>query len=248
MADNPSLSPEVLAQYESMFTGVFHDRYIRGLWVRAEGLVYRTFADTPERYTIDDADAYLRATGQTVGTVMIGVDFGGTKSATTFKCVLITRGAREVIVAHERHITREIDPQQLCREYADFVREVTGRWKGERAAQTRADSAEQILIRGLYATAIKEQLRTEVKNALKRPILDRIRMTNLLFAQDRIKVCKHCRHMIEAFRDAVYDDKHEDERLDDGTSDIDSLDAFEYAIEPHFTALEAAGIRKERNA
>lgn len=40
MTDNPSLSEATLARYESMYSGVFYDRYIRGLWVVAEGLVY----------------------------------------------------------------------------------------------------------------------------------------------------------------------------------------------------------------
>lgn len=243
LEDNPSLSEQIVNRYKSMYTGVFYDRYIAGKWAAAEGLVYRTFADDPGRYLIDDAGEYLKAGGETVGAVMVGVDFGGTKSATTMKAVLITRNAGEVIVAHEKHITKEIDPLQLSEEYAAFVREVSSRWG---VSQTRADSAEQILIRGLKGTALKEKLRTEIKNAMKRPILDRIRLTNLLFAQDRIRICRSCTHMIEAFSDAVYDEKHEDERLDNGTSDIDSLDAFEYCIEPHMAALEAAGFRKGR--
>ena len=43
MKDNPSLSEEKLKQYESRFSGIFYDRYIRGLWVVAEGLVYPMF-------------------------------------------------------------------------------------------------------------------------------------------------------------------------------------------------------------
>lgn len=45
MRDNPSLSEKTLAQYESRYTGVFYDRYIRGLWVLAEGLVYDFFGE-----------------------------------------------------------------------------------------------------------------------------------------------------------------------------------------------------------
>ena len=40
MRDNPGLTEKVIEQYESMFSGVFYDRFIRGLWVVAEGLVY----------------------------------------------------------------------------------------------------------------------------------------------------------------------------------------------------------------
>lgn len=42
MNDNYSLSDDVKQRYERMYTGVFYDRYIKGLWVLAEGLVYGT--------------------------------------------------------------------------------------------------------------------------------------------------------------------------------------------------------------
>jgi len=43
MKDNPSMSEKKRKQYEAMFVGVFYRRYILGLWVRAEGLVYPMF-------------------------------------------------------------------------------------------------------------------------------------------------------------------------------------------------------------
>ena len=43
MRDNLSLSPKVIERYENLFSGVFYDRYIRGLWVVAEGLIYTMF-------------------------------------------------------------------------------------------------------------------------------------------------------------------------------------------------------------
>ena len=50
MTDNPGLSEKMLERYQNMFTGVFYDRYIRGLWVLAEGLVY----DFGEENIVDD--------------------------------------------------------------------------------------------------------------------------------------------------------------------------------------------------
>lgn len=44
MEDNPVMTPEKIARTESVFRGVFYDRYIRGLWVVAEGLVYPMFS------------------------------------------------------------------------------------------------------------------------------------------------------------------------------------------------------------
>ena len=54
-----------------------------------------------------------------------------------------------------------------------------------------------------------------------------------LIAQERWKVMKHCTHIIEAFEQAVYDDKkpHQDIRLDDGLMNVDSLDSTEYSTE-----------------
>ena len=40
MHDNPILTPEAIAKAESRYSGVFYDRFIKGMWVMAEGLVY----------------------------------------------------------------------------------------------------------------------------------------------------------------------------------------------------------------
>ena len=53
MADNPALSPNIRRRYESMYGGVFYDRYIRGLWVTAEGLIYDMFL--PDVHVYKDA-------------------------------------------------------------------------------------------------------------------------------------------------------------------------------------------------
>lgn len=46
MQDNPSLSEKTMALYESMYPpGVFYDRYVLGLWVMAEGLIYPMYQD-----------------------------------------------------------------------------------------------------------------------------------------------------------------------------------------------------------
>lgn len=43
MQDNPILSPEQIADAERLYTGVFYNRYIKGLWCVAEGLIYPMF-------------------------------------------------------------------------------------------------------------------------------------------------------------------------------------------------------------
>ncbi|MDO5558118.1 MAG: PBSX family phage terminase large subunit [Oscillospiraceae bacterium] len=50
MDDNLSLDSETKEMYERSFSGVFYDRYIKGLWVLADGLVYPMWSDN---YVID---------------------------------------------------------------------------------------------------------------------------------------------------------------------------------------------------
>lgn len=239
MTDNPGLSKRTLERYENMYAGIFYDRYVRGLWVAAEGIVYKDFANDTEKYLIGDPLEWAKQNGTSFSIVSIGVDFGGTKSATKFQATGITKDFRVVALEEEYIKNEEIDPDALNRRFATFCQLITSKYG---YSQTRADSAETVLIRGLDHTAQKLRLGTQVKNALKMQITDRIRLVVLLMKQGRFKVSRSCPHLIDALQSAIYDpDKFEDERLDDGTSDIDSLDAFEYSIEPYYKDLERAG-------
>ena len=40
MEDNPIMSKEAIKRAEGLYHGVFYDRYIKGMWVQAEGLIY----------------------------------------------------------------------------------------------------------------------------------------------------------------------------------------------------------------
>ena len=239
MTDNPGLSKRTLERYENMYAGIFYDRYVRGLWVAAEGIVYKDFANDTEKYLIGDPLEWAKQNGTSFSIISIGVDFGGTKSATKFQATGITKDFRVVALEEEYIKNEEIDPNALNRRFATFCQLITSKYG---YSQTRADSAETVLIRGLDHTAQKMHLGTQVKNAMKLQIIDRIRLVVLLMKQGRFKVSRNCPHLIDAMQTAIYDpDKFEDERLDDGTSDIDSLDAFEYSIEPYYKDLERAG-------
>lgn len=241
--DNTTLPKDYVDSIKREYVGVYYERFILGRWVIAEGLIYRDFADNTSKYLITDAEKWLREHNTHFQYISFGVDFGGTGSATKFQCTGIT--AQYTVIALEEeyidHKKESVDPDDLNKRYAAFIGRCTAKWG---SGVTRADSAEQILIRGLFNTAKAKGLRTQVKNALKMPINDRIKLTLLLMTQGRLFVTKNCPHLIDAFCSAVYDDtKAVDTRLDDGTSDIDSLDAFEYSIEPYYKMLEAAGHR-----
>ena len=230
LADNYSITEqrrkEIEAQYDP--NSVWYRRDILGQRCVAEGLVYLQYADDPDAY-----DARGEEDGVFVAN--IGVDFGGTGSATTFVCTGFTKAFKYIIPLYSERLDEELNPEELNDRFADFVTLCYN--KLGRPMNVYADSAEQILIRGLKRVALQKGLPVQVHNARKLPINDRIRMVNKLVAQDRWRVCKGAQTVKAAMCEALWHPKKDDERLDDGTTDIDTLDAMEYSIEPYFNEL-----------
>lgn len=228
MKDNLSLSPSVIRRYERAWPhgSVFYKRFILGLWVAADGLIYQEFADHVKDYLI--TEKWLK--DNQIIYAVIGVDFGGTKSAHSFTLTGFTRGYKQVIVLDEYYKKDRINPQQLQEAFVDFVRRAQLKYK---VYEAYCDSAEQTLISGLEMACMQAHVSIDIRNAIKGPINDRIAFYNSLIAQHRWKIMRHCTHIIEAFEQAVYDEKKKnmDVRLDDGLMNVDSLDSTEYSTE-----------------
>lgn len=238
MSDNLTLSPQKCAFYERMFTGVFYRRFILGEWALTDGLVYPQFADDPGRYTVDAPPPIQYA--------VIGVDFGGTGSAHAFTLTGFTPGMQTVVILDEYYHNNKQDgilsPAELDAAFVDFVRRAKKRY---RVYSAYCDSAEQTLIQGLRIAAARSGLGIDVRNAIKGPINDRIMFYNSLIAQDRFLICAGCTATIRAMCQAVYDSKDptKDTRLDDGSTNIDSLDSMEYSTEAVQSDILYLGLR-----
>lgn len=236
MDDNLSISLKRKAEYKAAWPhgSVFYKRFILGKWVAAEGLIYQQFADHVEDYLVSpswlqEKDKAGRLTHE-IAYAVIGVDFGGTKSAHSFTLTGFTKGFKQVVVLDEYYCKKRLTPKQLQDDFVDFVRRAQSRFK---VYEAYCDSAEQTLIAGLETAALAARLAIDIRNAIKGPINNRIAFYNSLIAQGRWKVMKHCVHIIGAFEQAVYDDKKKnmDVRLDDGLMNVDSLDSTEYSTE-----------------
>lgn len=236
--DNTTLPPDYVESIKKEYVGVYYDRFISGLWVTASGAIYRIFIDNTSDFLIDNPLKWCRENNQRITRLMIGVDFGGTKSATTFVAVGITNKLTVLALDQDWMDSNDLDPDKLNRRFVEFVRRVLEVYGAYGEIQTRADNEESVLIRGIRNAVQRENLRCSVHNARKMEINDRIKLTLLLMAQKRFYVARKCEHLIDAFQTAVYDPKkYDDTRLDDGTSDIDSLDALEYTLEPWYQQL-----------
>lgn len=230
LKDNTFLPNTYIENITKEYSGVYYNRYILGEWVRSEGLIYTTFANNSEQFLLPIDFDY-----STITRINIGVDFGGSKSATSFVCTGFARGLKNVIILESERHPEELTPDKLNEIYVSFVEKCYEKYK--KPFDVYADSAEQVLIRGLKTESAKKRLLVTVHNARKRAIIDRILMVNKLINTGRFWLSRHCTAAVKALQDAVWDSKKNNERLDDFSSDIDTLDAMEYSIEPFFNEL-----------
>lgn len=239
--DNPFLAEDVVRNMENEYRGsVDFDRLILGRWVAAEGIIYRRFSDD-----MSSEKRMLISAKPELSRLFIGVDFGGSGSAHTFVCTGSDRGynnlygllSERITCKNEKGQQIEIDPEKLGALFCDFVRRVIMMFGTPDVVY--CDSAEQTLILGLKSSARKNGLGwLRIENALKTSINDRIRCAQRLMAQGRFYMLDTgCESLKDALCTAVWNPKEttSDVRLDDGTSDIDTLDAFEYTFERDIT-------------
>ena len=184
LADNYSISAERRREIEAQYdpNSVWYRRDILGQRCVAEGLVYSQYANTPDEYDISAVNA------ADIMAINIGVDFGGTGSAHAFVATGFLRRFEKVIPLQSVRITEAIDPEQLNQRFADFTKIVYNQYR--KPMNVYADSAEQVLIRGLRKVGVTERLPIVIHNARKLPINDRIRLVNKLIAQNRFGVCR----------------------------------------------------------
>ncbi|MBQ5316247.1 MAG: terminase family protein [Oscillospiraceae bacterium] len=216
--DNTALSRDFVDALKNEYRGtVYYDRFILGLWKCAEGSIYPMIASAPDKFITDDTEGIVCAD--------MGVDFGGSGSATAFALTGYTAGAKRIITLDEYYTKKPLTPAALEREFVNFVRRALTKY---RLRDVYCDSAEQVLIRGLKNAALRERLPVEIHNARKGSINERIRFYTAIAGSGRYFIARGCRHTLEAFCTAVWDN---DRRLDDGSTNIDSLDAQEYSTE-----------------
>lgn len=253
--DNPFLPVEFVEQLCKEYEGtIYYDRLILGLWKRAEGAIYKRFADNPEKFRCEvveelaDDSERKQFRKNDIVSIEIGLDFGGNQSGHAFVARGYTDDFRDVIGIMSKRVMakdadEDIDSNMLDQLFCDFVQEVIDRYG---VIVKHGDYVEYCNIESVYYDNAESVLGNSIRNAVekrfpwivvrqakKATILDRIRCTVRLMGAGRFWITEDCKSLQIAFSDAVWnkDVKDKDERLDDGSTDIDSLDAFEYTIE-----------------
>lgn len=231
--DNTTLPPEYVENLKKEYTGAFYKRFILGEWANAEGLIYPLFAESPKDFEISK-NSISTITNPKANTIIIkyiniGVDFGGNKSAHSIVATGIDADFHNVIALKSIRIpAKGITVETLTNHFVKFAEGINAQYGF--IDEVFPDCAEQTII-----NTFKTKTNYRIRNSIKNPIVDRIRCTDLLISQGRLRILENENQCLtEALSDALWNDKSlEDERLDDGTTDIDTLDAFEYSWEKY---------------
>lgn len=229
--DNPFLDKEVLKNLETEYRGtVFFDRYILGDWKAAEGTIYMLFADETEKFLVDKVN-------EQVAIVTIGVDYGAGKSKIKFIASGITYNFRNVYILDEMDLSGVYDPEQIYEKFIEFYKRVYDKYDKCQYVFCDYGALGNVITLGLIRRCQKERLPVKIVDCSKGLINDRIFLSSTLMAQKRFFILRKNTIITKAFQDALWNTKKPDERLDDGTTDIDSLDAFEYSINSFYENL-----------
>ena len=184
MTDNPGLSQKTLERYQTMFSGVFYDRYVRGKWCVAEGLVY----DFGEEQITDDIPQG--------GEYYISVDYG---TLNPFSAGLwCIDGGKAVRIAEYYYSGRDSKVQKTDEDYCDAIIELAGN-KPVRHVIVDPSAAS-------FITALRRRGNFSVREA-KNDVLDGIRLTYRMLKNGQIKIHKNCKDAIREFGLYRWDDK-----------------------------------------
>lgn len=190
--DNPSLSEEKKKEYYSNYTGVFFDRYIRGLWVVAEGLIYPDVANGKGIVEPENRQYVKR---------YISIDYG---TLNPFSAGLygLSKG---VWYRYDEyyHSGRETNRQLTDSEYYAELEKLAGK-----------SCVEAVVIDPSAASMIAEIKKHGRFRVIKanNDVVDGIRETAKAFSNGQLKVTKNCSGAITEFSAYRWDDKKQEDK------------------------------------
>lgn len=188
MTDNPSLSQKTLERYQTMFSGVFYDRYVRGLWVVAEGLVYPMFdrvSNVVSGYTPNSGARYY-----------VAVDYG-TLNPTAMGLWCVEQGTA-VMLKEYYYNGRAEKRQKTDEEYYTDLEEFAAGHKIERVIVDPSAAS--------FKETIRRHGRFNVLDA-DNSVLDGIRLTATMLKTGRLLFDESCKNTFIEFGNYMWDNK-----------------------------------------
>lgn len=224
--DNPSLTEATKEKYRRMFVGIFYQRFILGLWVLAEGIIYSMFR---QDMVINKVPANVKITRR-----WIGIDYGQS-NATVY--ILAGMGTDNKLYILDEYYHEGKDNQQqkspvgYSRDYFKWlldngVKEViNGKIKKFPVKKDRVfidPSAKGFILQ------LDEDGEKDISKA-DNSVLDGISLISSIIESDMFRVLKHCKNTIKELSSYSWDPKAQERGEDRPLKQHDHcLDAIRY--------------------
>lgn len=183
LEDNPSLSEDTIRKYKSRYDGVFYQRYILGLWVLAEGLVY----DFVEEYITDKQPPGAE--------YFISIDYG---TLNPFSAGLWSVTGNKAVRIQEYYYDGRNKKQQLTDE--EYCKEIEELAKDKMITKVIVDPSAASFITALKRHGFRVQ---QADNS----VLDGVRRTSVYLKNGNIKIHRSCVDAIREFGLYRWDEK-----------------------------------------
>lgn len=218
--DNPSLDELTRKRYKRMFGGIFYERYILGLWVLAEGVIYSMFDKT---MVIDRVPLDVKIIKK-----WIGVDYGQS-NATVFLLIGLGSDDRLYILDEYYHEGRTNLIQKSPVKYSNDYME----WKIKNGVEgipviidhTFIDPSAKGFMLQLYEGGEKKIRQAD------NTVLKGIELTSSIIESDMLRILKHCKNTIKEFSSYRWDPKAQERGIDQPVKQNDhAMDALRYVV------------------
>ncbi len=191
MDDNLSLSKETKERYDRMYSGVFRDRYILGLWVFAEGVIYTDFH--PRKHVVEMFEP------QNTDRYYVAIDYG-IMNPTAMQLWCLRQDDSALLVRESYYDARQ---KGVSRTDEEHYREL------ERFTGDLADQIEAVIVDPSAASFIECIFRHHRFRVMKanNNVLDGIRDTATLLEQGYLLFHSSCKDTIREFGQYRWNDR-----------------------------------------
>lgn len=243
LVDNYSLSDEqiriVLKSYDK--NSIYYKRDIKGQREEAEGLVFPYFATdcNPFLFSWLELTQEMKLKDKRFNHLIIGVDFGDNGSKYSWHLMGFTNDWESLWCLDEGDMPKSnnIDSDKFCKAFFKFYERCIESYGYiewifcDSASNTLINTLRSYFERNNHDGSIIAPVR---KNELtERPI-----MVDSLLVTGRLKIEKHCKNIINALSELVWDEK-EDIPIDENVNNInDDWDSFCYTFITHAKYIE----------
>lgn len=226
--DNIFLDETYKENLKKEYSGVFYQRFILGDFVRAEGIIFPEFANSPDRWIIKREDV-----PKTFRTVEVGFDIGGNGSAYALTCT----GQGYDGVQYRLKAQKKQAEDMAMDDIEKFVNEFCGEVEREYGVRVGIINCDHIAV---IVNTINDNTKYRAEFCYKPPLEDRVFLYSKLFSMDKIKfVDGMCDDLIDEMQNLVFDEKSDRPiPLDDGSMQIDTYDSACYSESSYWHYIE----------